>query len=524
MSQRRLCVWNSCGNYLLADSMAGSTPNILPLSTDCRGWKLWLERYASSHLYVRAGIHCEATRDGTKGLAHLADPARLLRCSADKFIAAGFSYFESLILRRNKSQLEDEIARLISYNNLISNAGGIELWLVEDMTDETINLLRELSVVVEESVEDAMSLLMDQFNHPVTSPNIIYHLRLLASVWLAANPDEYSGFIPDGLGVTGYRKNCLEVVNTEIEHLGMTLLIDALLKPIGITVEIVMLDRSEGSQANSHIFQSEDSRVMPTDAGGPMIHLLYRPSHYDILYKDVPATSPHDIKSEMSQYSNIQVNRAHSLPVQQHLNSAGDLGQFSSIDIDSSPFLDLPGFSMSHPHKYTPQYHSLDNSYTHSPMSSSMSPVLPSSTQVSSTTSNMTSPYQPQQPPAASRQAHNLQAHYGAPTQVPMHASQMSPTAQHPHNFNPSSLAHRPAVPSNLSSPIKQEISAPVATPNSFRPSHYQYQASANERHEPVICQTTTFKNSHFNTAHYLNPDFQPEEWTPENEERRGSS
>jgi ubiquitin thioesterase protein OTUB1 len=27
--------------------------------------------------------------------------------------------------------------------------------------------------------------------------------------------------------------------------------------------------------------------------------------------------------------------------------------------------------------------------------------------------------------------------------------------------------------------------------------------------------QTTTFKNSHFNVAHYNNPNFQPEEYRP---------
>jgi ubiquitin thioesterase protein OTUB1 len=260
------------------------------------------------------------------------------------------------------------------------------------MTEETITLLRELSAVVEDSADNATALLLERFNDPVSSLSIIYHLRLLASAWLAANPDEYAGFIPDGLGVLGYRKNCLEVVNTEIEHLGMTLLIDVLIKPIGITVEIVMLDRSEGSQANSHIFQSEDSRGMPTNTGGPMIHLLYRPSHYDILYKDAVPISDHQIKSEMSQYSNIQVNRAHSLPLQQHHNSASDLGQFSSIDISNSPLLDLPGFSMPllpHSHSYTSQYQTLDTSYTHSPISSSMSPVLPNSTQDRITTGNL---------------------------------------------------------------------------------------------------------------------------------------
>lgn len=451
----------------------------------------------------------------------------MLQNRADIFVAAGFSYFEALVHMRSRPQIEEEIARLISFNNLIANVGGFEAWMVEGLTELTIGMMKNLSEVVEDSTEEAMALLVSQFNDTSDSPHIIYHLRLLASTWLAANPDKYSGFIPDGLDVLGYRKNCLEIVNTEIEHLGMTLLIDVLIKPLSIAVEIVMLDRSEGSQANSHIFQSEDSHGIPTNAGGPMIHLLYRPSHYDILYKDSLVTPEHQIKSEMSHYSNVQVHRAHSLPHQQHQNSAGELGQFSSIDISNSPLLDLPGFSMplmSQSHDYTPNYQSLDTSYTHSPMSSSMSPILPSSTQPMSTSSRITSPYLPQQPPMAGRQNHTTQSYHGATNHVPVHTSHMSPPPQHPHTLKTSSLAHRPALSSTLSSPIKQELPVPIATPNSFRPSHYQYQANANERHEPVVCQTTTFKNSHFNTAHYLNPDFQPEEWTPEGEERRGSS
>lgn len=31
-------------------------------------------------------------------------------------------------------------------------------------------------------------------------------------------------------------------------------------------------------------------------------------------------------------------------------------------------------------------------------------------------------------------------------------------------------------------------------------------------------CSKLTTDSSHFNTAHFLNPDFQPEQWDPEDE------
>jgi hypothetical protein len=53
---------------------------------------------------------------------------------------------------------------------------------------------------------------------------------------------------------------------------------------------------------------------------------------------------------------------------------------------------------------------------------------------------------------------------------------------------------------------------------SSFRPSKYEWEP-APDWQEPVIFQTLKFANSHYNIAHYNNPNFQPEEWTPEFED-----
>lgn len=385
------------------------------------------------------------------------------------------------------------------------------------MTDEIPSLLRDLAEVVETSPETATAILSERLNDPSSSPNIIYHLRLLASSWLASDPTNYAGFIPDNLGVLGYRKNILEPVNTEIDHLGMTLLIDVLLKPIGIRAEIVYLDRSEGSQANSHIFQSEDANGVPTNPDGPMIHLLYRPSHYDILYKEVAPAPDQQVIEGMALHSNILVNRAH-LNHQHHIQHTHPNMSDYSQGMDLNLLLSIPGGYQNAQQPSLTGYQShytspIDQTYAQSPMSSSLSPTSPGTSIATPTSSVMSPTFSSQQTishsqslasPNVLRPSH-IQSFPGPTAQMPIH-TQM-PTAN--------TIPHRPSLSSNPS----MEMPSPVSTTSSFRPSKYEYTAAA-ERQEPVIFQTSSFKNSHFNTAHYNNPHFQPEEWNPASEDQ----
>jgi ubiquitin thioesterase protein OTUB1 len=174
----------------------------------------------------------------------------------------------------------------VSLNKYLNIVGGFETWLFEDMVEQTTDLLRDLANIVQGPPQAAQELLRRRFNDGDISNSIVHHFRILASSWLKGNPETYQSFIPDGLGVDGYRKNWIEPVNQEIDHLGMSLLIDVLLKPIGFAVEIVYLDQSSGTKANTHVFQPEDANGIPTNPGGLIIHLIYRPSHYDILYKN----------------------------------------------------------------------------------------------------------------------------------------------------------------------------------------------------------------------------------------------
>jgi ubiquitin thioesterase protein OTUB1 len=411
---------------------------------------------------------------------------------------------------QNGARLEEELARMTSLNNLLTTVGGFEEWLFEDMVAETTNLLRDLADLVQSSPQAAEELLRQRFNTHEVSDSIVYHLRLLASSWLKGNPASYQGFIPDGLGVDGYRKDWIEPVNQEIDHLGMTLLIDILLKPIGFAVEIVYLDRSEGSQANSHIFRQEDSNGVPTNPNGPMIHLLYRPSHYDILYKE---QVPMQIMDQLAR--NPQVNRAltRQISVQE---TPVSMGGFSQLDMTT--LLCIPGFGLSSPPQHhgfhTSQYQQqpIEQAFNSSPISASISPISPGASSTTTSSGALPGTF-PAQPPS--------QSSLTSPTIAAPHSAFPPPATQLPihTNFPPQarpSLVSNPSITSHLSH--TSELSSPSSATSSFRPSKYEWEAAADWQ-EPIVFQTSTFKNSHYNTAHYNNPNFQPEEWTPDSEE-----
>lgn len=379
---------------------------------------------------------------------------------------------------------------MVSLTSFIETWCGYQEWLFEDMREEVCNLLRDIAATVHVGpTPDSDSIILQRFNDEEISNAIIYYFRLLASAWLKANAVTYRDFIPDGLGVDNYSKNTIEPAKTEIEHLGMTLLIDVLLKPVGIAVEIVYLDRSEGTDVNSHLIQAEDESGTPIHAGAPIVHLLYRPGHYDMLYKErSQALSLHQqqIIDNASASRNIQVNRARIL---NHVQDPAPITNFNSFDL--SGIAGIPGLSMAPlgSHGFSPPYAPLGDC---KPV---MSPSYSLDTSVSTPTMPSVSPI----------------------SAVPSQASStpIFPSAALPIHGGPSQSQLARAVP-----PAPAEAPPPNLG-SQFRHSKYEYESDWNDPSaQQSSFQTNTFKNSHYNTAHYNNPNFQPEEWCPEDEER----
>lgn len=84
-----------------------------------------------------------------------------------------------------------------------------------------------------------------------------------------------------GQTVSDYCDQSVMPSTSEIDNVSLSALKDVLLSPAGISLEILYLDRSEGDEVTLHRFD-------PVNCSGVRmgsIRLLYRPGHYDILYK-----------------------------------------------------------------------------------------------------------------------------------------------------------------------------------------------------------------------------------------------
>lgn len=82
------------------------------------------------------------------------------------------------------------------------------------------------------------------------------------------NAVRYQAFLP--LPLDQYCAQRIDTVKTEIDEVGLQALVDGIIEPSGINVEILYLDRSQGDAVTPHI-------LTPTRASSATIRLLYRP-------------------------------------------------------------------------------------------------------------------------------------------------------------------------------------------------------------------------------------------------------
>jgi len=102
---------------------------------------------------------------------------------------------------------------------------------------------------------------------------------------MKTRPGDYAPWLL-GQTVDHYCDAQVMPTGSEIENVSLSALKDVFLSPAGIALEVHYLDRTEGSEVNMHRFD-------PVNPGGftiGTIRLLYRPGHYDLLYKieDLP--------------------------------------------------------------------------------------------------------------------------------------------------------------------------------------------------------------------------------------------
>ncbi|KFY83190.1 hypothetical protein V500_10138, partial [Pseudogymnoascus sp. VKM F-4518 (FW-2643)] len=345
---------------------------------------------------------------------------------------------------------------------------------------EVLGLLADLAATIHVGPQsDANSRTLLRFHDEEVFSAIIYYFRLLASTFLKADCVTEQVFIPDRLGVGSFCKDMLQPLNTEIENPGVTILIDVLINPMSIAVEIVYLDRS-GTHVNSHLIRTEDDNGIPINPAGPIVHLLYQPGHNDILYKYTNASRSlrqQQIIDSASAASIIQTNRAGVFNCAQGPSPMSNFNSFNLLGI-----VNIPGVSMA-----ALSNHGFPSTYTclNEP---SLTPSYPFDTSVPKPKISAVAPHDS-----------------GTPI--------VSAAAPSDHSAPP-----RPQRTRNLQ--VKPIEAPPSSLCKQFRHSKYEYESDWNDPSAQVF-QTSMFQNSHYNTAHYSNPNFQPEEWSLDDEEPR---
>ncbi|KAL8816701.1 MAG: hypothetical protein Q9223_004336, partial [Gallowayella weberi] len=286
----------------------------------------------------------------TTALAHQFSEYRTVKGDGNcGWRALAFGYFEALLQSADPNRVLMQVTRLTSLNNLLESVGYPRA-IYEDFTDETLQLLKDTANTLPS--HDGGASLLAKFNDAGVCNAIIMHFRLITSAWMKTHPESYVHYT-ENQSISEYCSTHIEPHAVEIENLGLQACIDAIIKPAGIAVQVLVLDRSPGVKVNQLDWPAEPSSANALYIGPQTIRLLYRPymhpeliyqssmmlthlsGHYDILYK------PQDLTLlSAATVPNPQI-RLMSDP--QYMSSSNICYSHSPHQLDIDQFC-LPGF------------------------------------------------------------------------------------------------------------------------------------------------------------------------------------
>ncbi|MEE6525059.1 hypothetical protein FKM82_024845, partial [Ascaphus truei] len=133
------------------------------------------------------------------------------------------------------------------------------------------NTFMDLIALVER--RPGISELLAAFNEQTVSDYVVVYLRLLTSGYLQRESIFYQHFIEGGRSVKEFCQQEVEPMCKESDHIHII----ALSQALSVSIQVEYMDRGEGGSTVTHVF--------PEGSDPPQVFLLYRPGHYDILYK-----------------------------------------------------------------------------------------------------------------------------------------------------------------------------------------------------------------------------------------------
>ncbi|KAG9289148.1 hypothetical protein G9A89_022457 [Geosiphon pyriformis] len=203
---------------------------------------------------------------------------RIRRCRGDGncfYRAFAFAWFERLLQSRQPLLLNNAL-RALADTKVILEKAGYQALVFEDIYD----VVREQLQVIQRGTRDHDTLL-SIFQTDDISNHIVWYLRLVTAAYLKLHRDEYEPFLEMDIGMDQYCSHFVEVMDQEADHIHVIVLTRA----IKVPVEIAYMSGSNAmDEVNFHEFYPEETGqgVIPLK---PLV-LLYRPGHYDILYRN----------------------------------------------------------------------------------------------------------------------------------------------------------------------------------------------------------------------------------------------
>ncbi|KAF9152916.1 OTU domain, ubiquitin aldehyde binding [Mortierella sp. AD011] len=211
-----------------------------------------------------------AFKNKIMNLADTHDRMRRSRGDGNCFYRAfAFAWFERVMLAKGKPELHANAVKTIEESKDLLLAAQFELLAFEDFYLVTLETLQN---VVHFTPEELLST----FQNDEVSNSIVMHFRLVASAFLKTHQEDYAPFLEFGQTMEEYCSMHVEAMGRESEEM----MLIALTKATHVSIEVAYLSGNESvDQVNFLPFLPDTAPYMP-----PLV-LLYRPGHYDILYR-----------------------------------------------------------------------------------------------------------------------------------------------------------------------------------------------------------------------------------------------
>ncbi|XP_048455879.1 ubiquitin thioesterase OTUB2-like isoform X1 [Rhincodon typus] len=176
--------------------------------------------------------------------------------------AVSFAYLESLL--GSKKGIQKLRKNLMQSREELSSAG-----FAESRFENSFTTFMDMIDLVE--TDGSVSKLLAVFNNHGVSDHLVQYLRLLTSAYLQKRSEFFELFLEGGVSIKDFCTQEVEPMAMESDHIHITALTHALSLPI----QVEYMDKTD-TEVNHHVFP---------EGAKPVVYLLYKPGHYDILYK-----------------------------------------------------------------------------------------------------------------------------------------------------------------------------------------------------------------------------------------------